>query len=45
MDRLDAMQGRHLYQRIKLSKLDMVAMLWRAISPAGQNPASGWPGR
>ena len=22
-----------------------VAMLWRAISPAGQNPASGWLGR
>jgi phytoene/squalene synthetase len=31
LDRLDAMQGRNLYQRIKLSKLDMVAMLWRAV--------------
>lgn len=31
LDRLDAMQGRNLYQRIKLSKLDMVAMLWQAV--------------
>ena len=31
MDRLDAMQGRNLYQRIKLGKLDMVAMLWQAV--------------
>ena len=31
LDRLDAMQGRNLYQRIKLGKLDMVAMLWKAV--------------
>ena len=31
LDRLDAMQGRNLYQRIKLGKLDMVAMLWQAV--------------
>lgn len=31
LDRLDAMQGRNLYQRIKLGKLDMAAMLWRAL--------------
>ena len=31
MDRLDAMQGRNLYQRIKLGKLDMAVMLWQAL--------------
>lgn len=31
LDRLDTMQGRNLYQRIKLSKMDMPTMLWQAI--------------
>ena len=31
MDRLDAMQGRNLYQRIKLGKLDVPFMLWRSL--------------
>lgn len=31
LDRLDAMQGRNLYQRIKLGKFHMVAMLWQAV--------------
>ena len=30
---------------LAVTALLFVAMLWRAISPAGQNPASGWPGR
>lgn len=30
-DRLDAMQGRNLYQRIKLGKQDLPLMLWRAL--------------
>lgn len=29
LDRLDAMQGRNLYQRIKLGKADLPAMLWK----------------
>lgn len=31
LDRLDAMQGRNLYQRIKLGKRDVPAMLWQAV--------------
>ena len=31
LDRLDAMQGRNLYQRVKLGKLDLPVMLWRAL--------------
>ena len=30
LDRVDRMQGRNLYQRIKLGKLDLPVMLWRA---------------
>ena len=30
---------------LAVTALLFVAMLWRAISPAVQNPASGWPGR
>ncbi|RGE44981.1 squalene synthase HpnC [Comamonas testosteroni] len=30
LDRLDHMQGRNLYQRIKLGKRDLPVMLWRA---------------
>ena len=29
---------------LAVTALLFVAMLWRAISPAGRNPASGWPG-
>ena len=31
LDRLDAMQGRNLYQRVKLSKLDLPFMAWRTL--------------
>ena len=31
LDKLDAMQGRHLYQRIKLGKSELPVMLWRAL--------------
>ena len=31
LDRLQAMQGRNLYQRIKLGKLDVPFMLWRSL--------------
>lgn len=31
LDRLDAIQGRNLYQRIKLGKRDMAAMFWQAL--------------
>ena len=30
---------------LAITALLFVAMLWRAISPAGRNPANGWPGR
>ena len=30
---------------LAVTALLFVAMLWRAISPAGRNPASGWPGK
>ena len=30
---------------LAITALLFVAMLWRAISPAGKNPANGWPGR
>ena len=30
LDRLDALQGRNLYRRIKLGKLDLPRLLWRA---------------
>ena len=31
LDRLDAMQGRNLYQRVKLGKLDVPVMAWRTL--------------
>ena len=30
---------------LAITALLFVTMLWRAISPAGKNPANGWPGR